>query len=83
MGLIMAGSSCLMLSWTFNISAEGKLRDRVTIFRRWTMLSDSSCTASGVSLGLIFALDRSSGAMRLSFQEEGNAWGANLSNKFK
>lgn len=83
MGLIMAGSSCLMLSWTFNNSAEGKLRDRVTIFRRWTMLSDSSCTASGVSLGLIFALDRSSGAMRLSFQEEGNAWGANLSNKFK
>ncbi len=30
-----------------------------------------------------FALDCSSGAMRLSFQEEGNAWGANLSNKFK
>ena len=32
MGLIMAGSSCLMLSWTFNNSAEGKLRVRVTIF---------------------------------------------------
>ena len=54
MGLIMAGSSCLMLSWTFNNSAEGKLCVRVTIFRGWTMLSDSSCTASGVSLGLIF-----------------------------
>ncbi len=83
MGLIMAGSSCLMLSWTFNNSAEGKPYVRVTIFRRWTMLPDSSRAASGVSLGLILALDCSSGAIRLSFQEEGNAWGANLSNKFK
>lgn len=72
-----------MLSWTFNNSAEGKPRVRVTIFRRWTMLSDSSRMASGVSLGLMFALDCSSGAMQLSFQEEGNAWGVNLSNKFK
>ena len=72
-----------MLSWTFNNSAEGKLRVRVTIFRRWTMLPDSSRAASGVSLGLMFALDCSSGAMRLSFQEEGNTWEANLSNKFK
>lgn len=47
------------------------------------MLSDPSRAASDVSLGLMLALDGSSGAMRLSFQEEGNAWGANLSNKFK
>ena len=63
MGLIMAGSSCLVLSWTFNNSAEGKLRVSVTIFRRWTMLSDPSRAASDVSLGLMLALDCSSGAM--------------------
>lgn len=47
------------------------------------MLPDVLFALSGVSLGLIFALGCSSRAMRLSFQEEGNAWGANLSNKFK
>ena len=83
MGLIMVGSSCLMLSWTL-IIARGRKAARPR-YNLSTLDHVARLVVYGVwrKSRLIFALDCSSGAMRLSFQEEGNAWGANLSNKLE